>query len=202
MPSHSANRIKRRYWRFRAFFYARFRSLPVAGSLEEREISSAAALLQAANIGNNCVTLFQACGENLPLPKLPANAAVGIDWSPELLQKARVKQPQAQFAAADVKNLPFPDRIFDMIVALGLTEYLAAPDEWLAEAHRVLKPEGLLLFSSAYPNMLNNLRRIWNPRLYLRRRVYWDKAAKNWNFRQLSSRKLPFQEQFLWRRSE
>jgi ubiquinone/menaquinone biosynthesis C-methylase UbiE len=55
------------------------------------------------------------------------------------------KNPLVDFrSAGDVNNLPFGDRVFDMVYARWLIEHLESPAMTLREFHRVLKPGGYL----------------------------------------------------------
>jgi ubiquinone/menaquinone biosynthesis C-methylase UbiE len=47
----------------------------------------------------------------------------------------------------DVEQLDFPDRTFDLVVAIGLLPWLRSEARALAELSRVLKPGGLLIAS-------------------------------------------------------
>ena len=45
------------------------------------------------------------------------------------------------------EDLPFPDDIFDLVICTQVLQYVYEPAKVLAEAHRVLKPNGSLLLS-------------------------------------------------------
>jgi SAM-dependent methyltransferase len=67
----------------------------------------------------------------------------GIDLSPQagsLLEDIKVKQ-----ADLEKDRLPYEDNFFDVVYNKSLMEHLWNPDEFLHEAHRILKPGGLLL---------------------------------------------------------
>ena len=71
----------------------------------------------------------------------------GVDISLRLLQVARRKvRGQAAFLiCADADFLPFPDRIFDTVVAFTLLQNVPDPKAALSEIRRVLRPDGALV---------------------------------------------------------
>jgi demethylmenaquinone methyltransferase/2-methoxy-6-polyprenyl-1,4-benzoquinol methylase len=68
----------------------------------------------------------------------------GLDFSPEMLARARQKYPNAniRWVEGDAMHLPFADNTFDLVTAAfgfrNLTDYAAG----LLEIHRVLRPGG------------------------------------------------------------
>lgn len=68
----------------------------------------------------------------------------GVDFSPEMLSRARTKHAQAnaRFLEADALHLPFPDSSVDLITAAFGFRNLANYAAGLAELHRVLRPGG------------------------------------------------------------
>jgi len=76
----------------------------------------------------------------------PAAPVTGLDFSAEMLSRARTKFPQAnvEWIEGDAMHLPYPDASFDLVTAAfgfrNLTNYAAA----LTEIHRVLRPGGQL----------------------------------------------------------
>jgi SAM-dependent methyltransferase len=79
------------------------------------------------------------CGEGELARHLPAGAWVGLDNSPAM--RARAPSPNL---AGEAAALPFPDRSFDSAALLYVLYHLPDPAQALAEAHRVLRPGGLL----------------------------------------------------------
>jgi SAM-dependent methyltransferase len=64
----------------------------------------------------------------------------------EVASKA-LSAPNVRYEALDPSGLPYPDGNYDVVVALGLIEYLDRPEELVAEVRRVLKKDGVLVVS-------------------------------------------------------
>jgi SAM-dependent methyltransferase len=79
------------------------------------------------------------CGEGELARHLPGGAWVGVDSSPTMLAEA--PGPVLQ---ADATALPCPDASFGSLALLYVLYHLPEPRLALAEAHRVLRPGGLL----------------------------------------------------------
>jgi SAM-dependent methyltransferase len=82
------------------------------------------------------------CGDGaLGRPLLAAGLSwIGLDFSRTLLRDA--PRPAVR---ADATRLPFPDGKFGAVTALYMLYHLAAPEQAVAEAHRVLRPGGWLV---------------------------------------------------------
>ncbi|MFN4181784.1 MAG: ubiquinone/menaquinone biosynthesis methyltransferase [bacterium] len=81
----------------------------------------------------------------------PDISVVGVDFTPEMLQRAREKAQNIlrecplEFHLADVTALPFPDEYFDRIlIGFGL-RHLSDLEKGISELHRVLKKGGILV---------------------------------------------------------
>jgi SAM-dependent methyltransferase len=79
------------------------------------------------------------CGEGELARHLPEGAWVGLDSSATML--AGAPGPAIQ---GDATALPYPDGSFGSVALLYVLYHLPEPDLALAEAHRVLRPGGLL----------------------------------------------------------
>ena len=79
------------------------------------------------------------CGEGELARHLPDGAWIGLDNSPAML--ARAPQPNV---VGDAAALPFEDRSFGSAALLYVLYHLPDPAQALAEAHRVLRPGGLV----------------------------------------------------------
>lgn len=80
---------------------------------------------------------------------------VATDISPNMVSQMQKKGIEA--VVSDAEKLPFANESFDTVIAAELIYYLDNPERFIAEAHRVLKPQGRLLLSSA-----NNTTRIYD----------------------------------------
>ncbi len=72
----------------------------------------------------------------------PSGRVAGLDFSPQMLEIARLSHRGIQFVEGDALNLPFHDAEFDAsTIAFGLRN-LADPVRGLAEMLRVVRPGG------------------------------------------------------------
>ena len=98
-----------------------------------------------------------ACGEGYGAALLARHAAhvTGVDLAAEAIAHARrtyAGLANAEFVEAPCTRLPLADASFDVVVSFETLEHIAEQEAFLAEAARVLKPEGVLLLSC--PNRL------------------------------------------------
>ncbi len=88
-----------------------------------------------------------------------------MDCSTPMLRVARSREPRwfsnCAFACADGGSLPVADQSIDLLVSSLMLPSCTSPDAVLADFQRVLKPGGLLMFSSLGPDTLRELRECW-----------------------------------------
>jgi SAM-dependent methyltransferase len=83
---------------------------------------------------------------------------VGLDFAREWLRAAHAEYPSLRLCTGDVGALPFADGAFDVYYSGGVVEHFEnGADRPLAEAHRVLKRDGVLLVSVPYFSPLRRL---------------------------------------------
>jgi len=82
---------------------------------------------------------------------IPCRDAVGVDFVAELVESARTEHPDIEFCVGALPRLDFPAESFDLVVASEVLYYLNPEQREAArgEIRRVLRGDGLLLFSSA-----------------------------------------------------
>lgn len=109
-------------------------------------------LLRWAEIPTSAYVLDIACGtgelERLLLINNSEQSISGIDISEQMLTEARHKlkdSPNVTFKKGTASQLPFPDRHFDIVVSASSFHYFPDPEKALAEAIRVLKPNGKVI---------------------------------------------------------
>jgi len=82
----------------------------------------------------------------------PTGKVYGLDMTPEMLELARRNQAEAQVTNAEfllgtIEEVPLPDQSVDVVISNCVINLAADKDVVLREAHRVLKPGGLLAVS-------------------------------------------------------
>jgi ubiquinone/menaquinone biosynthesis C-methylase UbiE len=108
-------------------------------------------LLAAANVGVGRVVLDVACGPGFvaaaaAAAELGAHAR-GLDFSAAMLGVARARHPGITFDQGDAEALPYPNASFDAVVSNFGIHHVPSPIVALRQAHRVLRPNGLLAFT-------------------------------------------------------
>jgi SAM-dependent methyltransferase len=102
------------------------------------------------------VAVDAACGTGRHTARLAARGhqVIGVDSSPDMLQRARERVPQAEFRQGDLQHLPVPDDQADLVVcALALTHCRDLAPVF-AEFARVLKPGGHLVTTDIHQELV------------------------------------------------
>lgn len=90
----------------------------------------------------------------------------GVDISPAMIAEC-VRRfgdvPSAHFSVGTIERLDFPDAFFDVVLAVGLVEYVEDDDAAIREMARVLKPGGTVLVT--LPNRRSPFR-FWQRMVY------------------------------------
>lgn len=83
------------------------------------------------------------------LARAGAERVVGIDLDPEAVAATNaLGERQVEAVRGDVRQLPFEDAEFDVVVCFETIEHIEEGDAALREFRRVLAPDGLLVVSS------------------------------------------------------
>lgn len=77
----------------------------------------------------------------------PDGSVVGIDMTPEMLEKARAGAAElglqnVTFVAGEAEQLPFSDESFDVVISNGVIDLIPDKEAVFSEIHRVLVPGG------------------------------------------------------------
>jgi 2-polyprenyl-3-methyl-5-hydroxy-6-metoxy-1,4-benzoquinol methylase len=100
------------------------------------------------DVGKGLTVLDVGCGDGLlsePIAKM-GNTVASIDL-PTITPVAQ-KRHISFVVSGDAEKLSFADSTFDLVLASEVVEHLWNPDSFLAEAHRVLKPNSYLIIEA------------------------------------------------------
>jgi len=89
---------------------------------------------------------------------------VALDLAPGMLRAARTQRPwrrRLDPVCGDATALPLDDGSVDLVFSNLMLQWCDTPDQVFAEFRRVLRPGGLLLFTSFGPDTLKELRAAW-----------------------------------------
>lgn len=87
------------------------------------------------------------CGRGELLTALPASRAVGVDFSPEMVQRARARNPRAEFILADAHDLSQLAGPFDVIILSDLVNDLWDVQAVLEQVQRLCHPGSRLILN-------------------------------------------------------
>lgn len=85
------------------------------------------------------------------LHSLGAEKVVGIDISSGLIEIAKQQYPQFEFHVMDAENLDFPPGTFNLVFSSLTMHYLESWIKALQSINKVLKENGIFLFSFTHP---------------------------------------------------
>lgn len=127
--------------------------------LEANTIPTAPRLIAHAGVRAGQRVLDVACGTGVVAITAACRGArvAGLDFSPELLERARehaqLAGVEVDWRESDAEQLPFADGAFDVVLSQFGHMFAPRPQVVLAEMLRVLVPGGTIAFSTWPPEM-------------------------------------------------
>jgi SAM-dependent methyltransferase len=108
------------------------------------------ALLDAGAVRAGSRLLDVACGPGFVSETAAARGAqpIGVDIATAMVERARRRCPNLRFVVGDALRLPFRSASFDAVTMNFGILHVSQPERALAEAHRVLVPDGRLAFTT------------------------------------------------------
>jgi len=90
--------------------------------------------------------------------KYPQTSVNALDLSSSMIKKAKETYPEIDFSQGDAEKLPYTDNSFDLVISASTYQWVENLEKAFKEVRRVLKPEGLFIFSVFGKNTLKELR--------------------------------------------
>jgi malonyl-CoA O-methyltransferase len=93
-------------------------------------------------------------------PHYPTAKIINLDIAESMLSFSQKENifPQDFFVCTDAEKMPFQTNSFDLIISNFVFHWFLEPQNVLEQINRVLKPGGLLLFSTVGPDTLKELK--------------------------------------------
>ena len=100
----------------------------------------------------------------------PGGRVVGVDLSPEMLERARLKGQKmgitgVDFRQGDAEHLAFADASFDVVLCASALFFMPDMPAVVRECRRVLRPGGAFAFTSFGSRFLQPLTGMWRDHL-------------------------------------
>lgn len=120
----------------------------------------------------------------------PNAATVGLDINSQLIESASLETTKTAYVQASAQNIPISSQSFDLIVSLHVIEHLPDPKQFVMEAHRVLRPGGILLIATPNPESLGSrlLKEEWSgwkdeTHISVNPPIFWNKLVQDCKFK-------------------
>lgn len=93
--------------------------------------------------------------------RLEGQNLLAMDIALPMLHQARKKTPDAKYFCADAEKMPLLDESLAMIISNLALQWCQALSDVFIDYHRLLKPDGQLIFSTFGPETLRELKSAW-----------------------------------------
>lgn len=106
-------------------------------------------LLDAGRVtrGTKLLDVASGPGDVAGAAKARGATALGVDFAPSMVTRARKNYPDVEFREGDAEALEFPDESFDAVICAFGIGHLSDPDKAVGEVFRVLRRGGRYAFS-------------------------------------------------------
>jgi ubiquinone/menaquinone biosynthesis C-methylase UbiE len=187
-------------WDHYAKCYNVLRSNPVSFLLYKFERKAVLDLLsRRTHTQKNGKALDLATGRGWSLDLIPKDISnvYALDQSAEMVRLVQVKYPHAEAIQCDALSTPYASGSMDIILCVGLSEYISDLQMLLAEIIRLLSNDGCAIITSSPPNLLNQLRKFMGHQIYLRSVSTIEEMFDNQGFFIIKKNHSTIQDQYL-----
>ncbi len=186
-------------WDYIAPLYHTLRSNPISGYFLRREMQAARSLLQQLDFSliQSICDLGVGRGHSLDLIQSESANFIALDKSLAMARHTKKNYSKTQFMVGDVLDLPLKDSSLDLIICIGLAEYIHELGLLLRQIRTVLINQRFLLFSYSPKSILNSLRVLRGQKLYPRNNLTIQTYLEECHFKILDEKMTPMQHQYL-----
>lgn len=184
------SKIKNAYNKLGKFYYES-RKYKTAGTWFYNENLEMPATLELLGEINRKKILDLGCGPGFHTKYLIKRGAKvkGIDFSKELINFARKENPSVEFTICNAEKLPYKNNEFDFVLSSLVMGHVKNWDKVLKEVKRVLKSNGLFVFSIRNPISECSEKIKWHRRTF---RVIRDYFNEKWMIEEWTDKKGNF----------
>ena len=182
-----------KHWNRVARYYSLFRFNPISYYILNKEQKSIRDLIaMRINISDSGRALDMGTGNGLSLNLIPPDISHihAIDQSAEMATKTRNNYNHVEVITGNALETPYENECMDLILCVGVSEYIADIKVLLGEIFRVLKTGGFAVFTSSPPNYLNHIRKLSGHNLYLRSATEMTERIFAGNFNNLGIKEV------------
>jgi SAM-dependent methyltransferase len=191
--------MSKKIWRYTASLYPILRMNPISSGILRKEIMAVNSLL--TEIPDNSFEIVgdigTGRGHSLELIPDQARLKFALDNCMEMIIHTRVRFPGIYFSRAEALHLPIKNAIFDLILCIGLLEYVYDMERLLNQINAALKAEKYLLITQSPRHILNYLRYLTGHKLYTRNTVFVEKCFNLSGFKIIGRKTTLIQQQYL-----
>ncbi|UCE04460.1 MAG: class I SAM-dependent methyltransferase [bacterium] len=187
-------------WNLKAKFYLTIRKIIPFNLILKSENRNIEILLRSFNIkGKKVIDLGTGTGNILRYLK-NSGFVLGIDRSLAMLLATKQIYPEVILIQADTLKLAIKKNSFELITAVGLSEYLKDINFLFKEVYRVLKNNGFFLMTFSPSGIWTRLRLLLGLRVYPRTLEEIVVIAEAMNFRLVRNDQTLMQAQVLFQK--
>jgi ubiquinone/menaquinone biosynthesis C-methylase UbiE len=177
--------MSKKIWKTLAPYYSFLRENPISFPFLRKETQAIQLLLsKISDLTLNFVCdLGTGRGHSLKFIPAQAQLKLGLDDCFEMIHLTKYQFSNILFLQANALQMPFHHSTFDLIICIGLLEYIRDTDLLFSQLNSTLKIGGHLLISNSPPNPLTYFRTLNGHRIFARQPKHLEAKFKHNRFK-------------------